>query len=131
MLLCCFLVHFAFNSDFVLLQLGGKYYSFVFFTLAITLLLYPVIGLLADIYCNRYNCIKVSIILLSVSSLTGLGIAVAALVITVQPSLLIHTTISSLGSTMTAVIIVQCAHDDSSTVISSALVLHVLFVQPE
>ena len=75
-----------------------KYYSFVFFTLAITLLLYPVIGLLADIYCNRYNCIKVSIILLSVSSLTGLGIAVAALVITeMQPSLLIHTTISSLG----------------------------------
>ena len=108
MLLCCFLVHFAFNSDFVLLQLGGKYYSFVFFTLAITLLLYPVIGLLADIYCNRYNCIKVSIILLSVSSLTGLGIAVAALVITeMQPSLLIHTTISSLGVVLvTAVIIV-------------------------
>ena len=61
-----------------------------------------------DIYCNRYNCIKVSIILLSVSSLTGLGIAVAALVITeMQPSLLIHTTISSLGVVLvTAVIIV-------------------------
>ena len=97
MLLCCLLVHCAFNSDFVLLQLGGKYYSFVFFTLAITLLLYPVIGLLADIYCNRYNCIKVSIVLLSVSTLTGLGFAVAGLVITeMQPFYFMSTTVSSL-----------------------------------
>ena len=88
-LLCCFLVHFAFKSDFVLLQLGGKYYSSLFRTLGITLLLYPVIGLLADIYCNRYNCIKVSIVLLLVSTLTGLGLAVAALVITELKPLLL------------------------------------------
>ena len=82
MLLCCFLVHFAFNFDIVLLQLGGQNFSFVFLALGITLLLYPVIGLVADICCNRYNCIKVSIVLLLVSTLIGLGFAMAALVTT-------------------------------------------------
>ena len=107
-LLCCFLVHFVFSFDFVLLQLGGKDSTFLFLTLAITLLLYPVIGLLADICCNRYNCIKVSIVLLFVSSLTGLGIAVAALVITeMQPLFFMSGTMSSLVEVpMSAILIV-------------------------
>ena len=29
-LLCCFLIHFAFNSDSFHLQLGGKHYYFIF-----------------------------------------------------------------------------------------------------
>ena len=108
-LLCCFLVHFAFNFDFVLLQMGGQNYSFIFPTLAITLLLYPVIGLLADICCNRYNCIKVSIVLLLVSTLTGLGFAVTALVIVeVQPALLRTAIVSRLlGILMSAIIIMM------------------------
>ena len=92
-LLCCFLIHFAFNSDSFHLQLEGKHYYFIFLIPGITLVLYPVIGFLADICCNRYNLIKVSIVVLFVFTLIGLGLAVAPLAITeIQPWLLWNTT---------------------------------------
>ena len=101
-LLCCFLVHFALNYDFVLLQLEGKQSSFVFFILGITLLLYPVLGLMADICCNRY---KVSIALLFVSTLILLGLAVAVLALAEIRPFFFGVTATSLGEVLVSVII--------------------------
>ena len=106
-LLCCFLVHSAFNFDFVLPQLKGINSSFFFLTLGITLLLYPVLGLLADICCNRYNFIKVSIALLFVSTLIGLGVAVANLAITeIKPFFFVSATSTSIVIILISVIVI-------------------------
>ena len=106
MLLCCFLVHSAFNFDFVLLQLGGINFSFFFLTLGITLLLYPVLGLLADICCNRYKFIKVSIALLFVSTLIGLGVAVAVLALAEIKPYFIGATATSIEQILISVIVI-------------------------
>ena len=107
-LLCCFLVHSAFNFDFVLLQLGGTNFSFFFLTLGITLLLYPVLGLLADICCNRYNFIKVSFVLLFVSTLIGLGVAVTNLAITeIKPLFFVSATSTSIVQILISVIVIM------------------------
>ena len=70
MVLCCFLVHFAFNADLVIVQGASPLLTgLMHLVQGITLLFYPVLGLVADLKCNRYNFVKVSIILLSISSL--------------------------------------------------------------
>ena len=68
--LCCLLVHFAFNADLVIVQGASPLLTgLMHLVQGITLLFYPVLGLVADLKCNRYNFVKVSIILLSISSL--------------------------------------------------------------
>ena len=69
-ILCCFFVHFAFNADLVIVQGASSLLTgLMHLVQGITLLFYPVLGLVADLKCNRYNFVKVSIILLSISSL--------------------------------------------------------------
>ena len=68
--LCCFFVHLTFNADLVIVQGASPLLTgLMHFVQGITLLFYPVLGLVADLKCNRYNFVKVSIILLSISSL--------------------------------------------------------------
>ena len=90
-ILCCFFIHFAFNAvDFLLFQFAtAGMVAFLFLVQGVTLLLYPMLGLLADICCNRYKFIKTSLHLLFVSTLIMLGIdAVVLIVIYVNPFLL-------------------------------------------
>ena len=91
-ILCCFFVHFAFNADLVIVQGATPLLtSLIHLAQGITLLFYPVLGLVADLKCNRYNFIKVSIILLFVSSLLGVLYIFSVIVIfEVQISLLDH-----------------------------------------
>ena len=106
-LLFSLLVHCTFNPDVAFLQLSKQISSFFLLTLGITLLLYPVLGLLADSCCNRYNFIKVSIVLFFVSTLIGLGLAVADLAITeIKPSLLWNGPVPLLGSVLISILIV-------------------------
>ena len=81
--LCCFFVHFAFNAmDFVLFQFTtAGTVAFVFLVQGVTLLLYPMLGLLADVRYNRYNFVKVSIHLLFVSTMLMLGTDAAILIV--------------------------------------------------
>ena len=90
MILCCFFVHFAFNADLVIAQEATPLLtSLMHLVQGITLLFYPVLGLMADLKCNRYNFIKVSIILLFVSSLLMVLYILSLIVISeVQISLL-------------------------------------------
>ena len=68
--LCCFFVHFAFNADFSIIQVATPLQTaFVYILHGLTLLFYPVLGLVADFKCNRYNFVKVSIILSFISTL--------------------------------------------------------------
>ena len=73
MILCCFFVHFALNADFSILQILTPFQTaFAYLVQGITFLFYPVLGLVADIRCNRYNFNKLSISLLSICSLLTL-----------------------------------------------------------
>ena len=68
--LCCFFVHFGLNADFSIVQIATPLQTaFVYILHGLTLLFYPVLGLVADLKCNRYNFVKVSIILSFISSL--------------------------------------------------------------
>ena len=68
--LCCFFVHLAFNADLSHIQVVTPLLTaFVYLVQGITLLFYPVLGLVADLKYNRYNFVKVSIILLFIASL--------------------------------------------------------------
>ena len=70
MVLCCFFVHLAFNADLSHIQVVTPLLTaFVYLVQGITLLFYPVLGLVADLKYNRYNFVKVSIILLFIASL--------------------------------------------------------------
>ena len=72
--LCCFFVHFVVNNaDFSLMQTDlNSLLAFVSFVQGGTLLFYPLLGLLADICFTRYKFIKLSSLLLLVSSLLSL-----------------------------------------------------------
>ena len=62
--------------------------AFVYIVQGITLLLYPVLGRVADLRCNRYNFVKLSIILLFIFNLLMLlGIATALILSEVNISL--------------------------------------------
>ena len=68
-ILCCFFVHFAFNADTAIVQgATPQLTGLMHLAQGITLLFYPVLGLVADLKCNRFNFIKVSIVLLFISS---------------------------------------------------------------
>ena len=68
-ILCCFFVHFAFNADTAIVQgATPQLTGLMHLAQGITLLFYPVLGLVADLKCNRFNFTKVSIILLVISS---------------------------------------------------------------
>ena len=107
-LLFSLLVHFTIiNPDVAFLQLSKQISSFFLLTLGITLLLYPVLGLLADSCCNRYNFIRVSVVLFFVSTLIGLGLAVAVLaIIEIKPSLIWNGIVPSLVIALILVLIV-------------------------
>ena len=67
--LLCFLVHFVFNTDWITVQsLSVSIILFVSLVQGITLLFYPLIGILADICFKRYGFIKISNILLILNS---------------------------------------------------------------
>ena len=69
-LLCCFFVHFGLNADCSIAQIGTPLQSaIVYLVQGITLLFYPVLGLVADLKCNRYNFIKMSTSLLFICNL--------------------------------------------------------------
>ena len=68
--LCCFFVHLVFNADLSHIQIATPFLAALMYLVqGITLLFYPVLGLVADLKCNRYNFVKVSIVLLFISSL--------------------------------------------------------------
>ena len=68
--LLCFLVHFVFNIDWITIQsLSISVIAYLSLVQGITLLLYPLLGLLADTCFNRFRFIKVSIFLLVLNSL--------------------------------------------------------------
>ena len=70
MVLCCFFVHLVFNADLSHIQIATPFLAALMYLVqGITLLFYPVLGLVADLKCNRYNFVKVSIVLLFISSL--------------------------------------------------------------
>ena len=70
MVLCCFFVHFALNADFSIAQIATPLQTASMYILhGLTLLFYPVLGLVADLKCNRYNFVKVSIIISFISTL--------------------------------------------------------------
>ena len=80
--LCCFFVHFTLNADFSVVQIATPLQTaFVYIVQGITLLFYPVLGLVADLKCNRFNFIKLSISLLFLCSLLSLlfGIVILTL----------------------------------------------------
>ena len=67
--LLCFLVHLVFNVDWIAIQ--ALTVSVIFFFLlvqGITLLFYPLLGILADTCFNRYRFIKISLVLLFLNS---------------------------------------------------------------
>ena len=75
--LICFLVHFVFNIEWITIQsLSISVITFLSVVQGITLLLYPLLGLLADTCFNRFRFIKVSIVLLFSSSLVFLIVSV-------------------------------------------------------
>ena len=81
MILCCLFIHFSLSADFSLAHAGTPLHTaFVYIVQGITLLLYPVLGLVADLRCNRYNFVKLSIILLFIISLLML-LCIAAILI--------------------------------------------------
>ena len=89
-ILCCFFVHFAFNADLVIVQGASSLLTgLMHLVQGITLLFYPVLGLVADLKCNRYNFVKVSIILLSISSLLMVLFISALLALSVVNSQLV------------------------------------------
>ena len=69
-LFCCFFVHFGLNADSSIAQIGTPLQiALVYLVQGITLLFYPVVGLVADLKCNRYNFVKLSTSLLFVCNL--------------------------------------------------------------
>ena len=67
--LLCFLVHLVFSVDWIAIQATSvSVISGLSLVQGITLLLYPLLGILADIRFNRFRFIKVSIILLFLNS---------------------------------------------------------------
>ena len=67
--LLCFLVHLVFSVDWIAIQALSV--SVIFFFLlvqGITLLFYPLLGILADTCFNRYRFIKISLVLLFLNS---------------------------------------------------------------
>ena len=67
--LLCFLVHLVFSVDWIAIQ--ALTVSIIFFFLlvqGITLLFYPLLGILADTCSNRYRFIKISLVLLFLNS---------------------------------------------------------------
>ena len=53
-ILCCFFVHFAFNADLVIVQGASSLLTgLMHLVQGITLLFYPVLGLVADLKCNH------------------------------------------------------------------------------
>ena len=67
--LLCFLVHFVFSVDWIAVQANSvSVISGLSLVQGITLLLYPLLGILADTHFNRFRFIKISIILLFLNS---------------------------------------------------------------
>ena len=67
--LLCFLVHLVFSVDWIAVQsLSVSLISGLSLVQGITLLLYPLLGILADTRFNRFRFIKISIILLFLNS---------------------------------------------------------------
>ena len=79
---CCFLVHFTLVADFILIQAATpSVVSFVSVAQAITLLIYPVLGLLTDTCFNRYNLVRLSVVSLLVCSLFGLVVGLLSFIL--------------------------------------------------